>query len=105
MSLHAVEERERHAPWRYVYPVALTISGTATSTTMLTDVTAGAAMASPGIDWSSNASGAVYYGGVYYIGAGDYDSDFVARVLQADAAPIEATFDNVVDMLDWLERD
>jgi hypothetical protein len=34
-----------------------------------------------------------------------YDPDFVARVLAADAAPIAATFDNVVDLLDWLERD
>ena len=47
----------------------------------------------------------VSVGGVYYTGASDYDPDFVERVLKADAAPVEATFDNVVDMLDWLERD
>jgi hypothetical protein len=35
----------------------------------------------------------------------DYDPAFVESILQADAAPVEATFDNVTDMLDWLERD
>jgi hypothetical protein len=35
----------------------------------------------------------------------NYDPAFVDLVLQADAAPIEATFDNVIDLLEWLERD
>jgi len=35
----------------------------------------------------------------------EYDPAFVAEILAADAAPNEATFDNVVDMLEWLERD
>lgn len=30
------------------------------------------------------------------------DDDFVAEVLAADAAPPEAEFDNVADMLEWL---
>jgi hypothetical protein len=34
-----------------------------------------------------------------------YDPDFVAQILQADAAPPEAKFTNVVDMLEWLDRD
>jgi hypothetical protein len=29
----------------------------------------------------------------------------VADLLQADAAPPEATFNNVIDMLRWLNRD
>jgi hypothetical protein len=32
-----------------------------------------------------------------------YDPGFVERVLKADAAPNEATFDNVIDMMNWLE--
>jgi hypothetical protein len=35
----------------------------------------------------------------------EYDPAFVAKVLAADAAPVEARFDNVVDLMDWLERD
>lgn len=35
----------------------------------------------------------------------EYDPDFVAIILAADAAEPEASFDNVVDMLDWLDRD
>lgn len=35
----------------------------------------------------------------------EYDPAFVAEILAADAAPPEASFNNVVDMLDWLNRD
>ena len=35
----------------------------------------------------------------------EYDPAFVSRVLEADASPNEAIFDNVVDLMDWLERD
>jgi hypothetical protein len=35
----------------------------------------------------------------------NYDSSFVSEMLAADAAEPEATFDNVVDMLDWLNRE
>lgn len=34
-----------------------------------------------------------------------YDSSFISSVLAADKAAPEARFDNVVDMLDWLDRD
>jgi hypothetical protein len=34
-----------------------------------------------------------------------YDLAFVEGVLQADAAPAEASFDNVIDMLNWLEEE
>jgi hypothetical protein len=47
-----------------------------------------------------------YYSGTALIAAEEeYDPAFVARVLRVDAAPNEATFDNVVDLMDWLERD
>jgi hypothetical protein len=35
----------------------------------------------------------------------DYDTDFVESILSADAAEPEARFSNVVDMLEWLNRD
>ncbi len=35
----------------------------------------------------------------------EYDPAFVAEILAADAAPAEEGFDNVVDLLDWLNRD
>jgi hypothetical protein len=35
----------------------------------------------------------------------DYDPNFVADILKADAETPEASFDNVVDMLDWLNRE
>jgi hypothetical protein len=35
----------------------------------------------------------------------DYDPDFVASILQAAAAPIVAKFDNVLDLLEWLDSD
>jgi predicted kinase len=38
-------------------------------------------------------------------GGDEYDAAFVASIQQADAAPPEASFNNVVDMLDWLNRD
>jgi hypothetical protein len=53
----------------------------------------------------SNAMIGVSLGGTYFAGANDYDPDFVASVLKADASEPEASFDNVVDMLDWLNRD
>jgi len=33
-----------------------------------------------------------------------YNPDMVDEILRADAAPPEAKFNNVVDMLDWLNR-
>lgn len=34
----------------------------------------------------------------------DYDPTFVSDVLRADSRTPEASFDNVIDMLDWLNR-
>ena len=34
-----------------------------------------------------------------------FNRDFVGEILRADTLPPEAKFNNVVDMLDWLNRD
>jgi hypothetical protein len=53
----------------------------------------------------SNATAGVSLSCTSLAGASDYNPDFVASVLAADAAKPEASFDNVVDLLDWLDRD
>lgn len=56
----------------------------------------------------SNALANVSVGCTFFAGAGEYGeygADFVAEVLAADAAKPEAAFDNVVDMLGWLNRE
>jgi hypothetical protein len=47
------------------------------------------------------------YTGALTLGAveEEYDPAFVAEILAADAAPAEEGFDNVVDLLEWLNRD
>ena len=58
---------------------------------------------------ASTASTGITVSYVYFAGQNepisDYDPFFVARVRAADAAPPAAKFNNVVDMLDWLDRD
>jgi hypothetical protein len=53
-------------------------------------------------------------GGVYQIvevgmsipsGSFGYDPDLVSSLLRADLEKPEAVFDNVIDMMDWLQRD
>lgn len=61
-----------------------------------------------GIDWFSNATVGASLGGLYYAVYADpeeYNPDLVADILRADAEPPEAQFNNVVDMLNWLNRD
>jgi hypothetical protein len=53
----------------------------------------------------SNTVTGVSLGCTYFAGAGDYDPVFVESVRLADAAAPEASFNNVVDMLDWLNRE
>lgn len=53
----------------------------------------------------SNATVDVSLVSIYYAGGSDYDAEFVKSILQADASAPEASFNNVVDMLDWLNRD
>lgn len=108
MGLQAIDERPSHAPLvRSLYQVTEIIpaaSGT-TGAVRVSGVTVGAGVGVIGLEWVSNATVGVSLGGVYYVGASEYDPAFVERVLRADAAPSEASFDNVVDLMDWLERD
>jgi hypothetical protein len=52
----------------------------------------------------STATAGISIGCTLHAGAPEYNLDFVSEVLAADAAEHEASFDNVVDMLDWLNR-
>jgi hypothetical protein len=105
MSVQTAERRPR----RYVHPITETVSGFG-GAVIVDSVTANTNMYYVlEYDWSSNAKSPVVAGVALFSGHGEsnneYDPAFVARVLKADAAPTEATFDNVIDMLDWLERD
>jgi hypothetical protein len=62
-------------------------------------------MAGATVSVSANAASGVSVGGTFYSGIDDYDPDFVASLLAADAVEPEASFNNVVDLLDWLDRD
>jgi hypothetical protein len=42
---------------------------------------------------------------VTYDSREQYDPELVSAIKQADAAKPEATFTNVIDMMEWLERD
>ncbi|TGS15895.1 hypothetical protein EN852_009690 [Mesorhizobium sp. M2E.F.Ca.ET.209.01.1.1] len=54
----------------------------------------------------SNALANISLSCTFFAGtAGGYSADFVADLLAADAAKPEAEFDNVIDMLDWLNRE
>jgi hypothetical protein len=99
-----VQTLHRQAPSvRVLSPVFETVSGFGKSVTV-TSVADSTSMVVVGVDWSNATSGATF-GGVYYAGAEEYDPDFVASVLKADSEPPEAHFNNVVDMLNWLNRD
>jgi hypothetical protein len=104
VGLQALKERAPVPSVHRLYTVTETVSGSDGS--VIVYGTAGAGMQVRGLEWTStnNASIGVSVGGVY-LTASDYDPAFVERVLKADTAPVEATFDNVVDLLDWLERD
>jgi hypothetical protein len=105
MALQALKERAPAPSEQRLYAVTETVSGSDGSV-ILYDI-AGAGMQVRGLEWIStnNASIGISIGGVYFAESSDYDAAFVERVLKADTAPVEATFDNVVDLLDWLERD
>jgi hypothetical protein len=55
------------------------------------------------VTWGLQQTGVVEVT-VSNVDEGEYDPDFVARVLKADSEPMR-TFDNVVDLMEWLERD
>jgi hypothetical protein len=103
MSLQEIGERERPHKPRSVWNLYQAVAG---CPRIVTGLSASTRKIVTGFDWSSsNATTGISLGGEYYVGASDYDPDFVASILQADSAPPEASFNNVVDMLDWLNRD
>jgi hypothetical protein len=109
MSLQAIE-RKKHlaAPTlQKFFPVTRTVAGfegyrfLKTVSEGVTDFTVQGSYA-----LATNASaGLSIVGGVYYVGIDGYDAEFVKTIQAADAAEPEAGFNNVVDMLDWLNRD
>jgi hypothetical protein len=103
MAVQAVMERPPEPLARPLYPVTETVAGF-NGARIVTGTTGTASLRLEASPWTSNATIDVALGAVYYSGASEYDPDFVASILQADTAPAEASFNNVVDMLDWLNR-
>ena len=106
MPLQTLKQQDgSYVSVRPVSQIARAISGFGATVTVTTVSDSTSMMFVVGEDYFSNATIGTSLGGTYYAGASEYDPAFVNRVLRADAAPVEATFDNVVDLLDWLERD
>lgn len=99
--------KHQSASVRSVYRTFEAIPGFS-GTVTFTDVAHSGSLHVVGIDWFSNAMTGVSLGGVYpavYVEAEEYDPGLVTSLRRADAAPPEAQFNNVVDMLNWLNRD
>jgi hypothetical protein len=103
MGLQAVKEREQ--PIWQTFPITETVTGFE-GARLVTTLTGSLGQIVEGSGWYPNTMVGLSLGAVYYASAsaGDYDADLVASILQADAAAPEASFSNVVDMLDWLNR-
>lgn len=101
MSLQEVRERES-AIW-CVFPITETVAGF-DGARIVTGLTGNGAVLL-GSGWFSNVATGVSLGCMYYASTSGYDSEFVSSILQADAAAPEASHNNVVDMLDWLNRE
>jgi hypothetical protein len=95
--------KERKTPVWNVFPITETVAGF-DGACLVTGLTGNGAFL-VGSSWFSNVPTGMSFGCLSYAGASDYDSEFVSSILQADAAAPEASFNNVVDMLDWLNRD
>lgn len=96
-------ERESAVRRSIVYPSTKTVAGFE-GTRIITGLSGGVctAVLTNSLLVSTLASTSVVC--VYYAGIDEYDAEFVSTVLAADRAEPEATFDNVVDMLGWLNR-
>jgi hypothetical protein len=102
MSLQAIQEHE--PPIRYALPITETVAGF-DGARLVVATTGSLGRVAEDFAWYSNAMIGIAVGGTYYASSRDYDPDFVASILQADAAVPEASFNNVVDMLEWLNRE
>jgi len=98
----AVREKQRELPARHAFPVIEAVAGFGNAQNLM--AFSGNNCVVAGSSVYSNAMTGVSLAGTYVIGASDYDADFVRSVVQADAAVPEARFNNVVDMLDWLNH-
>jgi hypothetical protein len=86
-----------------LFPVRTTIPGFA-GTQLLTAFTGGSVDAPIGRTLVANTAGGVSR--VTIVAPIDeYNPAFVESILAADAAEPEASFDNVIDLLEWLDRD
>jgi hypothetical protein len=109
MSVRFADREERRTPRPVLLPVRRTVPGFS-GTQVLTAISDNIYVVGVGSNGSvnytlSNAVANVSLGCIFLAGASEYNPDFVAEVLSADAARPEAEFDNVVDMLDWLNRE
>ena len=104
MALQSVRERPQEPLARPLYLVTETVAGF-NGARMVTGATGPASLRLEALVLTSNAMSGVALGGVFYANVDECDPDFVASILQADAGSPEASFNNVVDMLDWLNRD
>jgi hypothetical protein len=111
MGLQSVEERERPPkarPMRYLHRITETVSGP-TGAVIVTGVSDSMTMRVVGYDWSSNATAGLTLSVTFFSGhsesANEYDPAMVEHLRRLDAAAPEAKFNNVVDMLEWLNRD
>ncbi len=99
MALQEAKER------KLLFPVIETVAGFGHAQNLMALSDNHSAVVAGGPSLYSNAMVGVSLGGTYFAGASGYDPDFVTGILQADAAAPEANFNNVVDMLDWLNRE
>src|ERR1035441_10598946 len=96
MGLQAVKEREQ--PTWQALPITETVTGFE-GARLITTLTGNLGQLMEGPGWYPNTMIGLSLGAVYYAsGAGDYDADLVASILQADAATPEASFSNRGDM-------
>ena len=98
-----VRERQPQAAALRAIPITKTVSGSEGA--RIIKGATGSFGPSRTYTFVSNATADVSMVVVYFAGVNDYDPEFVTSILQADAAAPEASFDNVVDMLDWLNRE
>jgi hypothetical protein len=95
--------KQRELPARHAFPVIEAVAGFGNVQNLMAFSGNNSVLVADS-SFYSNATTGVSLGATYVVGAGDYDPEFVQSILQADAAAPEARFNNVVDMLDWLNH-
>jgi hypothetical protein len=111
MSLQDIERTKSRRRWQMFETATVTVSGAAGS--RILNGSNAEYVIGGGYQWlgggSTSAGQAVtvvaYSGITQAPEVEEYDPAFVTRILDAAAQPPEAKFNNVVDMLNWLNRD